>query len=89
MAARKTRADRFLDNENKILLLQQKIEALRWEEARLVWEMWDQGMTLTAIAAEVGKSRTHIWVLRKVWTERARIRPGQVFNSFYNSMKTS
>lgn len=80
-------SSRYARKEDMIAHLQDKIEGLRWELARMIWEESEKGVQLYVIAEEIGKSRGHVGLMRKCWERAGNCPDDMKFNAWYNKMK--
>ena len=62
-------------------------DALRWEAARLISELLDGGMTQRQVAAEIGKSQSHVKIMNRV-AEYHGTQDGSSFDSLYQAAKS-
>ena len=79
------RVQQIIELEAAADKLNEEYESNRWETARLYSEELAAGKSQRALAAEVGKSKTHVYCMAKCWEvegERSLKRP---FNTVYNS----
>lgn len=59
----------------------------RWEAARLIAEELAEGTSQRKLAAKIGKSHTHVRLMKECWEKRKLKLPRESFNEFYNGDK--